>query len=353
MVPLANLFPAARDHVADSPERLRQAEPGAVVLSPGPLELFLEAGDTVEWLGRAMAYDQRVHRCLEVAPDVKEARAFGATHPLVAVAGIPGRSNGGDIEVEHARDVGAVDECFDASFGQFVHKVGDGEDECCRAGDMVEHGDLCPGRYRREDRGNDVLLAFQGKRHTRDDNLCARPGGGGIEGVLAGSVGMVGGEQLIAGLQFEPAEHGVHARCGVGGEDDVFGLTADEGREVDAGMAEERPEIAAEKLHRLPLHAGSELGLLLEYGARSGAEGAVVEEGDMRVEVPVAREVGGHGVMVAGWWPPARVGHLARLPLSRIAFCYGGSGKDSCQWAGMLAADPPGTHSIFAAGCRP
>src|SRR5207237_1767498 len=60
------------------------------------------------------------------------------------------------------------------------------------------------------------------------------------------------------------------------------------------GVVEQRLQVAYEETHRLPLEALAQALLRLQDRARAGAEGAVVQEGDRRVERPEARQVGGH-----------------------------------------------------------
>ena len=76
-----------------------------------------------------------------------------------------------------------------------------------------------------------------------------------IEHVAAGVVLVIGGEEFIARLEVQGAEHRVDGGRGVGDPGEVRGRCPEEIAERRARFVEKPLEIAHEELHRLPLHA--------------------------------------------------------------------------------------------------
>ena len=118
-----------------------------------------------------------------------------------------------------------------------------------------------------------------------------------VERVLAGAIGVIGGEELVARREGERAEHRVHPAGGVGDEGQVVGIGPHEGGQRAPRNLQTRIQLAAEEAHRLRFQLGAERGLMAQHLGRAGAVRAVVEEGDGGVERPERREVrrGGHG----------------------------------------------------------
>ena len=126
---------------------------------------------------------------------------------------------------------------------------------------------------------------------------------------------MVGRQELVARLEGERAEDGVHARRGIRDEREVVGVGADEGGQLRAGAIEQPLQLPAEEPHRLALHPLAKPLLRLDDGARAGAERPVVEEGHAGVEGPepcpaagllVPLPAGGHVGAHRGPGPRAR-----------------------------------------------
>ncbi|MEI9893109.1 MAG: hypothetical protein WDN28_04155 [Chthoniobacter sp.] len=160
---------------------------------------------------------------------------------------------------------------------------------------MVDHRQPRARRDRREDCFDDLRFIAQREGNPGDDDLGSRARRGFGEHVAACIIIVVGGEQFVAGRELQRAHDRVHARGGVGDEDQVVRLGLEEGRQLFARGVEQIWQIAPEKLHRLALHAGAQFGLGREDGAGAGAEAAVIEEDDAGVERPVIGEGARHG----------------------------------------------------------
>ena len=136
--------------------------------------------------------------------------------------------------------------------------------------------------HRREHRVRHLLRPREREGDLGHHHARAGSAGHRLERVGAGVVGVVGGDQLVAGLQDERAEHGVHPDGGVVDEGEVVGVDVEERPEPAARLVEQRLDGPDEEVDRIPLHPGPELGLQREHLAGAGAERAVVEEGDLR-----------------------------------------------------------------------
>ncbi len=105
---------------------------------------------------------------------------------------------------------------------------------------------------------------------------------------------MIGGEQLVAALEVERAQHGIEAGGGIRHEGQVVRIGAHERSKLASRRVQGRLEVMGEEEDRLGLHPFAPRLLGGEHRARSGTVRAVVEEGDGRVQGPVPCELGGH-----------------------------------------------------------
>ena len=97
---------------------------------------------------------------------------------------------------------------------------------------------------------------------------------------------MVGGDDLVARLEPERPQDGVHPGGGVRNEGDVVRVGADERRERVPGPGQEPRQASPEEVDRLALEAQPELRLEVQDGARARPEGAMIQIGDLGVERP-------------------------------------------------------------------
>ena len=104
--------------------------------------------------------------------------------------------------------------------------------------------------------------------------------------VVAGVVAVHGHEDLVAVAETQRPEHAVHARRGVGNEDQVLRIGADDlGQPLPRGVEQFR-HLPHEELHGPRFHLAAQLALPLEHHARTGPERPVVEHRDRRIERP-------------------------------------------------------------------
>jgi len=243
----------------------------------------------------AVADHQRADARLEVATDMQESGALGSTKPFVAIARVGGGAELMELQRHHARAVRAVHERLDAARGQLTHQAFDGEDQRGLAGDMVEQGEACARRHAGEDGSDNFLRGGEREGNFRNHDLRARLFRGKGGGVGAGSVFVVGQENLISRLQRERSQERVHARRGIRYEDQVFRLRPDESSQCRTSVIQQRLQVAPEELHRLPFQAVLPSALGGQHRPRRAAEGTVIEECDGRIQQP--KRVGrGHGM---------------------------------------------------------
>ncbi|RLE25196.1 MAG: hypothetical protein DRJ65_08360 [Acidobacteria bacterium] len=77
-------------------------------------------------------------------------------------------------------------------------------------------------------------------------------------------------------------------RCGGVGQ--TFGIGAQEGCEVLPSLVQQRGQLAHEKANGLFFHLATKFRLTSQNRSGTGAEGSMIEEDDLRVQVPVAGE---------------------------------------------------------------
>ena len=119
---------------------------------------------------------------------------------------------------------------------------------------------------------------------------------------------MVGAKYLIAGLELERAHDRINSGGCVGHKDQVLGPGAYELRDLAARQLQALFVAAPQELDRLGLHLKAKARLELEYRFGAGAERAVIKEGDIRRQCPVATQPG-----------PKREGEFDMLHWARLA----------------------------------
>ena len=139
---------------------------------------------------------------------------------------------------------------------------------------------------RAEDRVDDRVLRRDRERDPGDDDPGAVALGDVAQDVDRGVVLVVVGQELVAGLEVERADDGVHRAGRVGDEGEVVRVGADERAEVARAVAQEARQVAGEELDRLRLHPVAPAVLRLQHRARARPERAVVQEGDRGVQRP-------------------------------------------------------------------
>ena len=95
---------------------------------------------------------------------------------------------------------------------------------------------------------------------------------------------MIGGEQLVTGLEGQRPQHCVDRRGGVGDPDQVVRGCAEETAQCGTRLVEQALEVPDEELHRLALDALPQLRLVLQHRDRAGAERTVVQEDHGRIQ---------------------------------------------------------------------
>jgi hypothetical protein len=283
----ADLLPPAGQQLAHDVEGLADTEQGGRIAGPGPVELEPEARPVGPGRVGPVADDQRADAGLPVPPDVEEAGSLRSAEPLVTVAGVVRRPERPEVDRHHARRVCSVDDHVDATGLEGGDHGLHREHHAGGTGDVVQEHEPRPRGHCAEHRVRDVLRAAEREGHAGDHHAGAGPARDRVECVDAGVVAMVGGEQLVARVELERAEHGVHPGGGVVHEGQVVRIGAEEGGEAGPCIVEQRLERPDQEVDGVPLHPGPELGLQREHLPRAGPERSVVEEGDLGVERPV------------------------------------------------------------------
>ncbi len=188
----------------------------------------------------------------------------------------------------------AVDERVDPARGETAHDRFDRKDEPRRTGDVIDQRELRALGRSPEDRVGDLLGIAQRERHLCDDDARARLRGEVIERVLAGGIGVVGREQLVAGRERDRREDRAHGLRRVAYEDQVLGARRDEPRDRLSRSIDLRGRVLDEEPHRLGLHAGTDRALRIEYLARARSERPMVQERDRGIEREARVERRGH-----------------------------------------------------------
>ena len=107
---------------------------------------------------------------------------------------------------------------------------------------------------------------------------------------------MVVDEDLVARPEVEGPQDGTGRDRGVRDEGEIVRVGADERRDDGPRLADHLLELAPQEIDRVPLEAILPLALGREDGRRTGAERAVIEKRDRRIESPPRRGGGGGSV---------------------------------------------------------
>ena len=126
---------------------------------------------------------------------------------------------------------------------------------------------------------------------------------------------MVGDQQLVPRLERQGTQDCVHARGGIGDEDQVLGRGTHEARQCLTRGIDAVGDFAPHEEHGFALQLSPQTRLFFEHGARARAERTVVQESDPGIEVPmVAQGVLGESLSHARAAPSRRRAFYPRLP---------------------------------------
>ena len=140
--------PAAIDEPTDELEGRRNRQPRRGVERPLPVELGAEARSGTDHRVGAVRDRPRPDAALPVAPNVEESRSLRRADPLVEVARVVGRAQPVEIERDHPRGMGAVDERVDSPLRQGGDEPLDRQDEGRRARDVTDDERAASARLR-------------------------------------------------------------------------------------------------------------------------------------------------------------------------------------------------------------
>ena len=264
--------PAAVEQPADEPERVGHRQPRRRVERALPVELGPVAGRPPRRRRPRTAFAP----CEIVFGRIpgwrsrrawRNAGALRRADPLVEVAGVPGRAEPVEVERQHPRRVGAVDERLDPALGERGDDPLDREDQRRRARDVADQGEPGPVGDRAEDRVDDVVLRRDRERDPGDDDAGAVALGDVAQDVDRRVVLVVVGQELVAGLEPERADDGVdgagRVRRRTPGRPGRRRRTR---RASAARLGEEARQVAGEELDRLRLEPVAPAALGLEDG---------------------------------------------------------------------------------------
>ena len=230
----------------------------------------------------------------------------------MAVAGVEGGAQIVQGQGHLARPVGAVDEGLDAALAQGADQVLERQDQAGLADDMVDHQQARGVGDGGEHALDDLARVRQREGDRNDPHAGADAPAVEAHGVGGGVVLGVQDQDLVAGtdlglgdlarvvtpgrgLAGQHRQGRVHSGGRVGHEDQAPGVRAEEPPQEVPRMVDARLELAVHEGHRAGLEPQLQLALRVHHDARRGAEGAVVQVVEVRIQVPV-RNVRGHGV---------------------------------------------------------
>ena len=204
---------------------------------------------------------------------------------LAALTGLPelplSEAHGIEAQGDMAGGVGAVDDAEDAALARHADRRFDRKDQCRGRSDVAE--EQHPGAVGHA--GQDGLGegCFRHQRHGHLDGDDLRTGAAGDigPGLFEGGIFVIGGQDLVAGLQIERLGDDVESLGGIDQPDDIVGPGTEEGRERDARCPHPRREVASEEGDGLALELKLEVLVGFEHRSRAGAERAMVEKDDI------------------------------------------------------------------------
>jgi hypothetical protein len=217
----------------------------------------------------------------------QDAAAARREAPLVQVGGVPVDLEAGNVERDLAGGVRTVHQHRHAPRPAGGRHRRERHDQRRLGADVVEHGQPGARRDRGGQRANVALRVVRRKR--QGEGRDRRPALPGDEGGGAGhaAVGMVGEQDLVAGLELDRAQHRIDAAAGVVDEHQVLGSHADELRDPPGSGTQPRHfrRRRHAELHQLADHVARRMAFDLLEDRRPGAhhrerrhaDGAVVQ----------------------------------------------------------------------------
>ncbi len=255
--------------------------------------------------------------------DGEDGAAGGGVPPFVQVAE-PEVGAPGERVRDHAGDVRPVDDGGDPAGGQVGEQPGRGDEPGGGRADVVEQRHLGTGRQP----GQHGLAygVLVGQVRVQRDGVDPRAAGGGRDDR---AVAVVGDQDLVTVGERDGVEGEVGALGGVGDEGHAVGVGAEVPCDTGAGPGDP-VRGADEEGVRIGVQLRPERGLGLLHGERYGAEGPVVEVGDLRIQPEQPGSPGEHG----GGGRTQRSGGGGRVGH--------GSSEGWCAVARMMRAAPDG-----------
>ena len=156
---------------------------------------------------------------------------------------------------------------------------------------MIDHREAGTRSNRPEDSLGDLAGALDRERNFSQTNPGAVALGDLNEGIAAGIVILVRGEDLVARPETNGPANGVHGGGGVGDKCHIAGAGTDKPGQFLARGLETFLVSPPEKLDRFRLHLTAQFGLEFQDLLRAGAERAVVQKGDAGRQQPVLAEL--------------------------------------------------------------
>ncbi len=219
-----------------------------------------------------MADRQGDNLALFVASHLKKGSSLRRAQPLVAVTGVVGGVERPQVERNHSRRAGPVDQAVDAEQTQLGHQPLHREDHRRNAGDVVQHRQarsLCNAAQHAVHRH---AFRTDGERQPRHHHFGSPTLGGVIQAVSASCVGVVGGQQLVAGGEPQRAQNDVHSSRRVRDENEVLRIGTDKAGQGLSSLVQQRFELSNEKADRFALQLIAIFSLRLEDRQWAGPE---------------------------------------------------------------------------------
>ena len=193
---------------------------------------------------------------LAVAADVEECRALRRADPLVEVRRVVRGAERVEVERDHARRVGAVDERVDAAPASSATIRSIGRTSAVGLVTWLTTARRVRSVVASRSAPDDVVLGDRRERQPRDDDARAVARGHVAGDVQDRVVLVVGRQDLVARLEPQRAQNGVDAAGRVRDQGEVVRVGAEERPERPPDLGEEAVELAREELDRLGLRAG-------------------------------------------------------------------------------------------------
>ncbi len=288
----------------------RRRQPGRVVDRALKLHRQREAGVLLP------RDDQGIDPAPPRRGDRDQGGAARGERPLVQVADPEVGADGGHVERQHARDVGAVDQHRDVVLVGGGGDLAYGQDLGGAGGDLVDDEQLRPARpQRRPDPGHHLAR----RRAQRERNgPRGRPGPAALTagGQRDRPVDVIGEQHLVAGLESDRLQDQRDPGGGVREQRAALRVGAEEPGHVPSGVDEPVDEALRVELDRVGLDLVPQALLGALHTQRDRAEPSVVEVRDRRIQreqQPGPRD--GRGRI--GWTHPSIVrSGQARFPRS-------------------------------------